>query len=310
MAVLPSGAADPSPCPVPTPTVPIWNSTYCGPPPPAGNGYGPEGQCTGQELTPPCGPGAVPGQYYPYSLPIRCGGQIIFDGKLWDSELPPPMNGPPMDVWMTINASATEVSFIAPTGAVAFDPDHGQPLPPCRTPPTPAPPAFSPTVPTPPATTPSTTTTTSVTSNAPTPAPDPEGQAEQMLDAAIVPSGAQQVASLPGTAFAQPGQHPACNPLVGETRYWQVSGAPQDVAAFLAAHAPSWITNSGTGQSGNNGENTSYIVFDTPAGDTGWNSSNTLVFTIAALPEGTGIRADAEVIPPGSSCVSSHPPGN
>ena len=271
MEALPSGAAETSACPVPAPTIPTWNDTYCGPPPPQGNGDGPEGQCTGHELTPPCGLGAVPGQYYAYSLPIRCGGQILFDGKLWDSELPPPVDGPPIDVWMRINATATEVSFIAPTGAVAFEPDHGQPLPPCQTPPSPPPPAITPIVPT---ATASTTTTTSVISNAPTPAPDPEGQGAQMLDAVILPSGALQVASMPGSSFAQPSLQPGCDPLIDETRYWQVSDTPQDVASFLAAHAPPWISNAGSGQSGNvNGGPTSYIVFDSPKGP-GWDVSD------------------------------------
>jgi len=132
-----------------------------------------------------------------------------------------------------------------------------------------------------------------------------------MLDAAILPSGAQEVASLPGSIFAQPSLQPGCDPLVDETLYWQVSGAPQDVASFLAAHAQSWMSSPGSGQGGNvNGGPTSYFVFDSPKG-TDWNSSDMLDFTVAGLPTGeTGIRADAEVVPPGSSGVSAGGPSS
>src|SRR6266498_2932754 len=56
--------------------------TFCGPPHAAGNGAGPEGVCLGTETAPPCGPGAVPGRYYPCTLPLRCDGLVVFDGKL------------------------------------------------------------------------------------------------------------------------------------------------------------------------------------------------------------------------------------
>lgn len=126
-----------------------------------------------------------------------------------------------------------------------------------------------------------------------------------MLDAAIIPPGAVQVPSLPGSVFAQPFQHPACTPLVDEARYWKVPGNPRNIASFLKVHAPSWIPNSGSGSGGPSGKPTFYGVFDVPRAK-GWSSSAQLDFTVAALRGGaTGIRADAEVIPPRSSCARS-----
>jgi hypothetical protein len=85
-----------------------------------------------------------------------------------------------------------------------------------------------------------------------------------------------------------------------------VSGNPQAVTAFLTTNAPPWISNLLSGQSGNiNGGVTSYIVSDSVQGSD-WNSGDRLVFVIADLGNGLiGIRADAEVIPPGSVCPSS-----
>jgi hypothetical protein len=111
---------------------------------------------------------------------------------------------------------------------------------------------------------------------------------------------------LPGFVFSVPGQEPACTPLVDKTSYWETSGSLQAVAAYLVANAPSWIQNEGSGGGGNVGEGTTYsIVFDTVRGS-GWNSGDQLVFVIADLTDGSvGIRVDAEVIPPGSACISS-----
>ena len=72
--------------------------------------------------------------------------------------------------------------------------------------------------------------------------------AERMLDAAVVPPGSVQVFFLPGGAFAQPPQEPACAPLIDQTRYWIVPGDPQDIASFLRAHAPPGIPSHGAGQ--------------------------------------------------------------
>ena len=105
--------------------------SFCGPPPTAGNGLGPDGECTGQETFTPCGSDAVPGRYYDYTLPGTCNGLIDFDGRQWVSELPPPNPEPPMNVWMRLSQGG-EVGYIAPTGAVGFMPYSGQSLAQCR----------------------------------------------------------------------------------------------------------------------------------------------------------------------------------
>jgi hypothetical protein len=106
--------------------------------------------------------------------------------------------------------------------------------------------------------------------------------------------------------FAHPSQEPACHPLTDEVRYWVVAGDPADVTAFLTAHAPSWLPNDGSGWLGSTGGGTiSYEVMDAPRGKS-LRAQPGLDFTIAALPGGaTGVRADAEVVPPGATCTSS-----
>jgi hypothetical protein len=121
--------AIPGPCPSDV-IVPEWlDGRFCGPAPTAGNGDGPDGVCTGQETSVPCGPGVTVGQYYPYTLPGTCSGLIIFDGRQWVSELPPSTQEPDIDVWMAFNDGG--VSWIGPNGAVGFQPYTGQPLNQC-----------------------------------------------------------------------------------------------------------------------------------------------------------------------------------
>jgi hypothetical protein len=98
---------------------------YCGPLPTPGNGLGPNGECTGRETTVPCAAGVVPGKYYTFTLPGRCDGVIVFDGRRWISELPPPTDVPDFDVWMRLDPNGG-LGFIGPRGAVGFNPDNGQ----------------------------------------------------------------------------------------------------------------------------------------------------------------------------------------
>jgi hypothetical protein len=123
----------PAPAPLPCPphqTTPTWRDTFCGPAPPPGNGLGSNGECTGAETGPPCGPGVVIGRYYAYTLPGTCDGVIVFDGRRWDSELPPDHRVPDMNVWMRLGAPSG-AGFISPNGAVGFRPDAGAPPPSC-----------------------------------------------------------------------------------------------------------------------------------------------------------------------------------
>jgi hypothetical protein len=129
------GASAPNSQMVPAPALcpsPSWqNDRYCGPAPQPGTGLGPGGQCSGQETKPPCGPGAVVGTYYRYTLPVRCDGRIRFDGRRWYSELPPVTNGPDLWVWMRLGPGG-HLRFVAPDGTVGFTPDSGKPVPGCN----------------------------------------------------------------------------------------------------------------------------------------------------------------------------------
>ncbi len=135
------------------------------------------------------------------------------------------------------------------------------------------------------------------------------GLAGRMLDAAVVPAGAVRVSGLPGTAFARASWEPACTPLNDDVRYWEVLGSPADVAGFLAAHAPAWLPNDGSGSLVTSaGAPISRTVDDAPR-DASAAPPAELNFTVAALPGGmTGIRADAEVAPARAVCSSSDGP--
>ena len=132
-----------------------------------------------------------------------------------------------------------------------------------------------------------------------------DAHAYQLLDAAIVPSGARQTAPLPGSVFAQPWENPACSPLVDKSRFWVVAGDPQSITAYIRAHPPSWIPYTIVGQTSSGGQTTSYDLGGRPSGS-GWGSNDQLDLTVASTGnDSTGIRADGEVVPSGASCESS-----
>ncbi len=132
------------------------------------------------------------------------------------------------------------------------------------------------------------------------------GLAGRMLDAAIVPAGAVRVSRLPGTAFTRPSLEPACTPLTDDVRYWEISRSPAEVAGFLAAHAPAWLPNDGTGSLFTSADAPISRTVDDAPRDSGAASPAELNFTVAALTGGmTGIRADAEVAGANAVCAAS-----
>ena len=69
---------------------------------------------------------------YAYTLPGRCDGKLVLDGRHWLSSLPPPADVPDIDVWAYVKPGGNIAGFIAPAGAVEFEPDNGQRTPACR----------------------------------------------------------------------------------------------------------------------------------------------------------------------------------
>ena len=108
----------PAPCPADTSIPSDSTGSFCGPAPRQGNGLGPDGTCTGRESVPPCGPGVVVGQYYPYTVPVGC--LLHLDGREWWSLLPTPAGGPVLPVWIRVEASGS-AGWIGP-GAVGLVP--------------------------------------------------------------------------------------------------------------------------------------------------------------------------------------------
>jgi len=127
-SIAPTGVPE---CPPDTSMPSMGSGSFCGPEPHAGNGNGPDGLCVGSEKSPPCAAGVTVGHYYSYTLPGTCDGRILFDGRRWISELPPPTNGPDMYVWMRLDSTGG-LGFISPRGSVGFQPDAGKPPLPCR----------------------------------------------------------------------------------------------------------------------------------------------------------------------------------
>lgn len=144
----------------------------------------------------------------------------------------------------------------------------------------------------------------------PAPAPTAEAQAVELLDAAVLPPGSREVASLPEAVFSVPGVRFGCSPVYDKQRYWEVKDDPGAVASFLVAHAPAWAPNQTHGQGTFMiGQRTvaelAYEVGDVPRGR-GWGSSDMLAFTVAAIPHGlSGVRADGEAAAPHAECTRS-----
>jgi hypothetical protein len=73
-------------CSVGSAPLSVVNGVFRGPLPPAGQGTGKDGVCTGAEKGPPCATGVVTGRYYAATIPSGCGHPIVFDGRRWWSD--------------------------------------------------------------------------------------------------------------------------------------------------------------------------------------------------------------------------------
>ena len=117
------------------------------------------------------------------------------------------------------------------------------------------------------------------------------------------------VSALPGKVFSQPGFLP-CQPLDVRTAYWTSSLAGPTVVEYLMTHPGLHLQVSGSGQGTNKGVVTNWEVTLNPKGGTSGTHSvasgqTMLVYQIAPLPRGVGIRVDAEVVPADAVCSRS-----
>jgi len=130
-----------------------------------------------------------------------------------------------------------------------------------------------------------------------------------LLALAPTPPGAVVVSALPGKVFSQPGFLP-CQPLDVRTAYWTSSLAGPAVVEYLMTHPGLHLQVSGSGQGTNKGVVTNWEVTLNPKGGTSGTHSvasgqTMLVYQIAPLPRGVGIRVDAEVVPADAVCSRS-----
>lgn len=167
-----------------------------------------------------------------------------------------------------------------------------------------------------------TTTTTAVPKAAPSTTPDPanttvsgfqvprrfvlagNAEAAAMLHSIVLPPGSQQVAPLTQAGLRKEAQRPACNPLIDKSRYWTVRSTLGQVDSFLNTHPEEGRTTSTSG-SFNGPQYGGAFVVEVPTDQSVRNQSE-LVATFVSIENGeVGIRADAEVVPPGADCASS-----
>lgn len=131
-----------------------------------------------------------------------------------------------------------------------------------------------------------------------------------LLALAPTPPGAVAVSVLPGKVFSQPAMHPACQPLDVRTAYWTSSLAGPKVVEYLMTHPGPQFQVSGSGSGTLKGVVTDWQVTLKPKREASGTHSvasgeRMVVYEIAPLQGGVGIRVDAEVVPADAACVSS-----
>ena len=129
-------------------------------------------------------------------------------------------------------------------------------------------------------------------------------EAEGILSRLELPPGSHQVAHLGGAQFAGGVGVPACNPQTDDTRFWTVRGSADSVVAYVKTHPTIGTPASqGYGTSGGNAPS-AYVVMEYI--DAPQPPQEQLDVTIGQLATGqVGVRADAYVAPPSSTCVRS-----
>lgn len=139
---------------------------------------------------------------------------------------------------------------------------------------------------------------------------DDQDPASAILALAPPVPNAAKASAFPGPIFGQPAQQPACEPLDLRTAYWTSDWTGLAVEQYLVTHPGPHFQVSGSGTSTGPGGVTSLsVVLEPKTGATGPPAGGAgraiLVYEIAPLPKGIGIRVDAVVVPPNATCTTS-----
>jgi hypothetical protein len=135
----------------------------------------------------------------------------------------------------------------------------------------------------------------------------------ELLALAPTPPGAVAVSGLPGVVFSEPAMQPVCQPLDVRTTYWTSSSAGPRVVEYLMTHAGPQLQFSGSSTGGRRTGSGSMnnvvltVFFHLSGTHTGDSGNSELVYKIAPLARGVGIRVDAEVVPAYAACERHQP---
>jgi hypothetical protein len=131
----------------------------------------------------------------------------------------------------------------------------------------------------------------------------------EFLALAPTPPSAVAVSGLPGVVFSKPAMRPGCQPLDVRTTYWTSSSAGPKVVEYLMTHPGPQLRFSGSstgGQMTGSGSMKNVdlwtVFFNLSGTHTGNSGNSELVYKIAPLARGVGIRVDAEVVPADAKC--------
>ena len=128
-------------------------------------------------------------------------------------------------------------------------------------------------------------------------------EAQQILSRVELPPGSHPVGHLGGTEFRGGFDVPACSPQTDDVRFWSIPGNVQDVVTFFRRHPTIGTEGSeGYGPTPSNVAAAMVIMENTSLPRA---QQATFDVTVGQLGSGhVGIRADAYVAPPSSTCVS------
>jgi hypothetical protein len=136
--------------------------------------------------------------------------------------------------------------------------------------------------------------------SAATPSPTKTDAATALLTTTILPREARSAAA----TIDAPAEKPECDPLDIATSDWLVPNATlESLTAFLAGHPVASLPHIEKG----NMTTLDGTVLSASVADSADGSPSMLVFTFQPGTGGIDLRVDAEIVPPGSSCVRSQP---